>query len=248
MSKIFQPLWSIITSSASFTISLVSSVASFRCVFTLCRSQKVDRVPEYNKYCLSVRLSLFSIKGAERSAEEKESRARRNYFLRFARRANIPGKRRFNIALPHENSPRTDRKRAREGKREQTRRSENCKEIDKKKDEKKEKAAKNGWTRRNKSWKVWSRFPARSYVLRACCVGKPTTISRMCVSLAGKRSVDVQTRSHANSRIYPHMTSIMHARHRNAALWLGGRSKAGMHHAYYPNIVFPCTGNRLKGR
>lgn len=88
----------------------MSSVASFRYVFTLYCSQKVDRVPEYNKYCLSVRPPAFSIKGAERSAEEKESRtrARRNYFLRFARRANIPGKRRFNIALPHENSPRRE--------------------------------------------------------------------------------------------------------------------------------------------
>lgn len=56
---------------------LVSSVASSRFVFiTLCRSQKVDRVPEYNKYCLSVRPPPFSIKGAESRAEEKESRAR----------------------------------------------------------------------------------------------------------------------------------------------------------------------------
>jgi len=79
----------------------------------------------------------------------------------------------------------------------------------KRKKKKREKAAKNGWTRKNKSWKVWSRFPARSCVLRAYYVGK-LQLLRMCI--VRKKSVDVQTRSHANSHIYLHITPIMHAR------------------------------------
>lgn len=74
----------IVTSSASFTIALLRSSSSSYVFTLLCRSQKrEDRVPGYNKYCLSIHPPPFSIKGTERSTEEKESRARRNYFPRF---------------------------------------------------------------------------------------------------------------------------------------------------------------------
>jgi len=179
VSKIFQPLWSIISFSANFTISLVSFIVSFHCVFTLCRSQKVDRVPEYNKYCLSVHPPPFSIKGAERSVEEKESRARRNYFLRFAWRANIPGKRRFNIALPHENSPRepTGRERERENENRHVGRR-TAKKLAQKKEEKKKREGGEEWVDTEKQ-KLKSMIAFSCTFLRSTCVlrGKTATVA-----------------------------------------------------------------------
>lgn len=127
----------------------------------------MDRVPEYNKYCLSVRSPPFSIKGAERSGRKRAARARRNYFLRFARRANIPGKRRFNIALPHENSPETERERPRSAEREQNMSVESCGEIvkRKKKEERKRRAR-----RRDRETKVerYDRVHFVGLCVRAC--------------------------------------------------------------------------------
>lgn len=65
--------------SASFTIARISylPVTSFSYMYLHYVARKRGRigVPEYNKYCLSIRSPPFSIKGTERSAKEKEPRA-----------------------------------------------------------------------------------------------------------------------------------------------------------------------------
>lgn len=157
-----------------------------------------NRVPEYNnKYYLSVRPPPFPIKGAERSVEEKEfrARARRNYFLRFARRINIPGKLRFNIALPRENSPRRGRRRERERARGRTGTGmsvggKTAKKLAKKRKEKE----RNGEERVIKVRSRFCRTSPRACV-RACRVGETGWLQfRGRASSAGKNA-DVQTRS-----------------------------------------------------
>jgi len=111
--------------------------------------------------------------------------------------------------------------------------------------------------RRNEKQKYDHVFAARPRV-RACVSRGETGWLQFHgrASSAGK-TTDVRTRSHANSRIYPRVTPIVHGR--NIETQLSGREGIkgrkivciatwGMHRAYYLNIVFPCMGKRLKER
>jgi len=94
------------------------------------------------------------------------------------------------------------------------RRSENCKEIGKKKEKKGKEEGGEEWETEKQKLNSTIAFPRTSMrtCVRACRVGKPTGCNFAGVYRPPEKSADVQTRSHANSRIYPRVMPIMHAR------------------------------------
>lgn len=150
----------------------------------------MDRVPEYNKYCLSVRSPPFSIKGAERSGRKRAARDVTIFCVSLD--AQISQGNGALISHCRMKIHRKPRGRDREAEREQNMSVESTGEIGKKKKkEERKRRARRRMGQRNKSRKIRSR-PLRGSLracVRACRVGKQLrpAISRARIVRVGKK-------------------------------------------------------------
>lgn len=193
-------------------------------------SQKVNRVPEYNKYCLSVRPPPFPIKGAARSGSGRErvahARATVTVFC-ISLDAQISQGNGALISRCCMKIHREPTGRGGGGEGEQTRRSvgELQRNWRKKKERRKWGGGEEWEGTRNGSTRFTARPRVRACV-RACRTGKPQFRGRASQTSGGK-STDGQTRSRGNSQ-YLSTRDADHARPGIASSPAGaGISQAG---------------------